>query len=431
MLRLVHTRAALPAFPMRRALFLSSVLAPFALVASCATDNGQGVFGDQFPPNGRLDASSDASPVEGGGGDAPADDGGTPTDAPVDGDAAPSCTGSGTVAVLAGGDGALTGAIQVDGGAWSGAAIAGGAAASLPALVAFGAGFLGVTRGSGGTLQSVTAGATFAAPTTIVASGVKDSPALAVVGTNAHTVYLGGSGASQLFYHGTNAGSGWDAVSDPVGAPPGDPQSFGPSAAALAGVGADLLFAQAGSDDGLYVRTWNGSWSTPTGINGAGAYPAASPALAAVTGAFDVVAVFADKTSKKISWTARSASDHTTWSSPAVTNDLATTGQPLALSRAGASSLVVAFEGDDGKGYAATGAISGTSITWTAAAPLVAGGVSVDSPPRVASGVCGDDAIAAFASAGVVRVVRLRGGSWSPPEIVGGASGSRVAIATK
>src|SRR5262249_54223841 len=155
------------------------------------------------------------------------------------------------------------------------------------------------------------------------------------------------------------------------------------------------------------------------------------PALASVTGTYDVVAVFAEKNSKKIEWTARSSADKTNWSLPAVTNDLSTTGQPLALSRAGASSLVLVFQGDDGKGYASIGTISGASITWTAAAPLVSGGVSVDSRPAVAKGVCGDDAIVAFASGGQVKVVRLRAGTWSAPEAVSGASGARVAIATR
>ncbi len=406
-------------------LFFSSVL-PALGFAACATDNGQGVFGDQFGPNDKVDAAGDATPVEGGG---PGDDG--PSDASSESDAPPSCAGGGTVAVLAGGDASLSGALQIDGAAWSGGAIAGGAAASLPALVPFGAGFLGLTRGASDALQSVTAAASFGAPTTVVASGVLDSPALAVVGTSAHGIYAGGGGGARNFFHGVNAGTSWDAFTDPVGTPPGDPQSFGPSAAAVAGAGADLVFTQAGSDNGLYVRSWNASWSTPTGISGAGAHANASPAIASVTGSYDLVIVFAEKTSTKIEWTARSASDKTKWSLPAVTNDLATTTQPLSLSRAGASSLVVVFQGTDGKGYAQTGAVSGTSITWAAAVPLVSGGVSVDSSPRVAKGVCGDDAIAAFASGGVVKVVRLRAGAWSAPEVVSGASGSRVAIATK
>ncbi|HEY8079846.1 MAG TPA: hypothetical protein VIF62_37200 [Labilithrix sp.] len=413
---------------MHRSLLLLFFLVPVAVVAACATDNGQGVFGDQFGPNDRVDAAMDATPVEGG---QPGDDGGGPADATPEADAAPSCTGSGTVAVLAGADASLSGAVQIDGAAWAGGAIAGGGAASLPALVPFGAGFLGLTRGPSDVLQSVTATTSFGMPTTVVASGVVDSPALAVVGTSAHGVFSGGGGGSHDFFHGVNAGSSWDSFVDPVGTPPGDPQSFGSSAASLAGAGGSLVFTQAGNDNGLYVRTWNASWSAAAGISGAGAYTAASPAIASVTGSFDVVIVFAEKTSTKIEWTARSATDATQWSNPVVTNDLAMTTQPLSLASAGASSLVVAFEGEDGKGYASTGTISGTSITWAPAVPLVAGGVSVDSPPRVAKGVCGDDAIVAFASAGAVKVVRLRAGAWSAPEAVTGVSGSRVAVATK
>jgi hypothetical protein len=390
------------------------------IVGACATDNGQGVFGEQFGPNDHVDGGGEASPAEGGGPPPPPVDGGT--DAPSDGPS--SCPEHGTVAVLAGNDSALTGALAVDGAGFSGAAVVGGASKSLPALVAFGGGFLGVTRGPNDSLQSLVTTTAFGPPSNIVGSGVKDSPALAVAGTSAHVVWLGGPGANQDFAHGVNTGAGWDSATDPVGSP----ASFGSSAGAIAGAGTDIVFAQAGNDNGLYVRTWSGSWSAAQGVNGAGAFTAASPALAPVSGTYDVVAVFAEKDSKKIEWTARSGA---TWSAPAVTNDLSTTAQPLALSRAGASSLVVAFAGEDGKGYASIGTISGASITWTAAAPLVSGGVSVDSRPAVAKGVCGDDAIAAFASGGVVKVVRLRGGTWSAPEVVSGTSGSRVAIATR
>jgi hypothetical protein len=91
----------------------------------------------------------------------------------------------------------------------------------------------------------------------------------------------------------------------------------------------------------------------------------------------------------------------------------------------------VAFRGQDLKGYVSTGTIGASSITFTAAVPVAPGGALVDSAPSVAKGICGDDAIAVFASASQVRATRLRAGVWSAPEAVTGASGSRVAVATR
>ena len=89
------------------------------------------------------------------------------------------------------------------------------------------------------------------------------------------------------------------------------------------------------------------------------------------------------------------------------------------------------FRGTDGRGYEASGTENGTSFSWNAAVPIVAGGVAVDSAPAVATGVCGDDGILAYASGGQVRAKHLRDASWSTPELVAGVSGSRVAIATR
>jgi hypothetical protein len=79
-----------------------------------------------------------------------------------------------------------------------------------------------------------------------------------------------------------------------------------------------------------------------------------------------------------------------------------------------------------------TGTIGASAITWGVPAALLADpSTVVDTSPAVAKGVCGDDAIAVFASAGQVKATRYRGGAWSAPEPVSGASGARVAVSTR
>jgi hypothetical protein len=77
------------------------------------------------------------------------------------------------------------------------------------------------------------------------------------------------------------------------------------------------------------------------------------------------------------------------------------------------------------------GTIGATSITWGLPLPLLADTSTVDSAPAVAPGVCGNDAIAVFASGGVIKATQYRGATWSVPGTVAGAAGSRVSVATR
>jgi len=408
-------------------------------LAACATDNGDTVHGPQFGP---TPLRPDGSTPEAAPGDR---DAAEPDAAEAGADAGPdaaiSCDEGGTVAVLAGNGTSLAGAVQEAGRAWVGGAVAGAAARSLPALVPTAAGFLGVTHGAGDRLQSVSlaAGATaFGAPTTFGVEGVKTSPSLAVLGGKVHVVYSAGAGSATTFFHGVHDAS-WDAATDPVGAPPGDPQSFGNSAAGLAAAGAELAFAQAGSDDGVYFRTWSTAWTMYTGtdgipgVDGAGADDQAAPALVSVAGTFDVVLVYAHETTKKVYWTARNGTTKT-FGAPALVNasptTYAATIRALSLAAVSATELLLTFQGTDDKGYLVRGTLGASTIDWSAPAPLAPAGVTVDSTPRAAKGVCGDEAIVAFASAGQIRAIRRRGGTWSTSEALP-VVGSRVAIATR
>ena len=78
-----------------------------------------------------------------------------------------------------------------------------------------------------------------------------------------------------------------------------------------------------------------------------------------------------------------------------------------------------------------TGTLGAGTVSWSTPTKLLADNSTVDAPPAVAKGVCGDDAIAVFASGGQVKATRLRGNTWTVPESVAGASGSRVSVATR
>jgi len=245
---------------------LAALAAPAALLFACATDNGDSVHGPQFGPiPARPDGSLDdgQAPEEGGAAMSDAEAG---ADAPGSDSALPPCT-SGTVAVLAGNDTSLSGAVQLAGGAWTGAAIAGGAAKSAPSLVAFGTGFLGLTRGAGDALQSVTYGTSWSTASAVGALVTLGTPSIAVVGTKAQGVFLSGPDTgtpdAHKFFRIENSGTVWSAA-DPVTA--GGNPSFGPSAAPAAAAGNDLVIAQDGDDSKLYTQDWNGTWAAAAQI---------------------------------------------------------------------------------------------------------------------------------------------------------------------
>jgi hypothetical protein len=405
-------------------LLLAAVLVPGAAVAACATDNGDAVHGPQFgPPPERPDGSSDG-PVGEEGGPQPPTDGGQEADAPD-----PNACKTGTVAVLAGNDTSLTGSAKIAAGPWTGAAIAGGAAKNRPAIVPFGTGFLALTRGPADVLQSTTFGSSWGAVTAVGAAKTIGGPALAVVGTKAHAVYIA-PGAPSLFFRAENAGTSWGVTADPVMS--GAAQSFGQSAGTLAASGAELVFAQDGGDnDGLYTQKYDGAWSVGAPINGAGTLTTAPPTLQAIDGKFDLVLLYADNTVNHVIGFATRDAGTKVWSTGTVTQATAQTGAQPQIARISPTTLIVTFIGNNQRPYTMTGTIGAADITWSTPVPLLADTSTVDGPPAVAKGVCGDDAIAVFASGGQVKATRFRGTSWSVPEAVSGASGTRVSVSTR
>ncbi len=404
--------------------FLCAAFVPSAVLLACATDNGDAVHGQQFGPTPeRPDGSSSEGSVEPDpeGGPTLAD-GGFEADAPIT-----TCT-SGTVVVLAGSDTTLTGSSQIAGASWSGGAISGGAAKSHPSIVPFGAGFIALTRGPADKLMSLTFGASsWSAATAVGTETTIGVPALAVVGAKAHAVYLT---ASNFFFRVENAGTSWSAAS-PVTSDA--TQAFGQSAGSLSAAGTELVFAQDGGDnDGLYTQRYDGTWSTGTPVVGAGTLTTAPPTLAAIDGGkFDTVLLYADNTANHV--IGFSTRDATTklWATATVTNPLAQTGDRPSLARVSPTGLVATFRGNDQRPYTMKGTIGATAITWSAPVALLADASTVDGPPAIAKGVCGDEAIAVFASGGQVKATRFRGTSWTAPEAVAGASGTRVSVSTR
>jgi hypothetical protein len=374
------------------------------------------------------DASADATP-----GDAPAETseagGDAPFDAPSEtaseaGEASTLCTS--TMALLAGGSSSLAQAVYGNG-QWSSASVVTGGASAAPSLTAFGTGYLGAFVGTGSAgalpLKWTAFTGSWSAPAQIAAALGQGTPALAVTAATAHVVYWG---SDDKFYHGTYSGS-WDAASDPVGSP----QSFGPSGPAAAGIGATVLVAQSGSNGTLYDQTWNGTWGAGIPHAGSLVETSLSPAVVALTGgASDAMIVFvgaSDAGTYYLQYTVRTSG---AWSAPAYVFDqtghvayASTTPSLAALQDGGA---ILAWQGGSpAYAYESTYGASG----WTS--PVAVSADTLLSPPSVAAGVCGSDAVAAYVTTtGSVTVATLAGGTWTTVPIAGATGMQSVAIAT-
>lgn len=388
------------------------------------TDNGASVQGTTFGPLPRSDAGRDAEPAD----EAP--DGG---DGDSGDDATTPCA-AGTLALLAGSDAALTAATQTKGGAWSATTFASGVAKSAPALVANGTGFVGVVRSGGDVLASVRFDGTWKGPASIGSATTLGTPSLAVQGASTRAVYLSAAAAStHKFFIAEDYGDGWDDGSTPVG--PAGAQSFSAAPGSLAAIGEELTFLQTGGDNnGLFVQARAaGVWSAGTGIVGVGTTNTIAPRLLAMAptpnAPADLVALYVAASTQIGAATRDSASK--TWTDRAsIAGGLATTSESFDAAPIGAS-IVVTFRGQDGNGYLAKGTPGAAGIAWGAATPIGGTPVAVDGAPAVTRGVCGDDLAVAYASGGVVRLVRLRGATWTAAEPVAGVSGSRLALASR
>ncbi len=429
---------------LRRSSHLALVFASFTLAisgfAACATSAEKKDFGEDF-----SDSGTDAKSPVGDSSVPPQDGSVTPTDGsvepPRDGSVTPDAstpdasTCASQVAVLAGSETALSGALRTASG-WATQALTGESATSGPAVVATASGFAAVFRASGDALKATqVTGTTWSAPARIATASTRSTPALALIGTTLHVAY---QDTSFQFVHSANSGAAW-ATPDAVGAP----QSFGPEAPSAAAVGNSLLLAFGGSAEGpLYTQVLTGTtWEAAGQVTGTSVCATSgggsvtrcggSPGLLATGGATtDVLAIHIDKTTRQLTASTRNATTKTFTSHGAIGAGV-TSDDEVFLAKSGSTRAVLAFRGQDGKGYAALADLSVSPPTWSTPVALSSSGIL--GVPRVASGVCGNDAEAVFVTTGgAVRLVHLKGTTWGNEEAVGTVSGAKVAaIATR
>lgn len=395
---------------MRRALFVGL---PVLLLA--CSDDGPKTYGPVFDAAVK-DGASDAAVVDGG------------TDASSDADAqgdASNCTA--TTALLAGNGSALVGASAKGTAALTGAALT-GSVTDRVSVVPFGAGFLGVARAADDSIVSSLFGAgAWAAATTVGAVTTRDAPMLAVTGTTAHLAYQ--QKADFKFYHGQYTGSAWDAATDPVGV--GVAQSYGPRGPGFAAVGTTPVVLQAGDDGFLYDRDYAGSaWSAAHQQAATSVEKTLPPTLVAlVGGSADLLGVYMRLTDFKIMSVTRTSG---TWSAPVLLDVNAYANDPVNVAPMSGGRALLAYRGSDGKGYFSVYDPAKNPV-WTVPAAIGATAPLVESAPAIAPGVCGDDAVVAYAATGgSVNVTHFAGGTFGAAAPVSGTGAAKyVGIATQ
>jgi hypothetical protein len=340
-------------------------------------------------------------------------------DASIDAGHVDACTGSVAVTggTVAGASTLAFGATLLESGAWSVSSLPTNVE-QAPAIVAFQGGFAAAFVDAVGDLEFATSTWTWSSPSALGGVVAKGTPSLAVVGSDLHVVYQGSSGK---FFHGIySPGSGWDQPIDPVG---GSEQGFGPSAPAAATIAGELVVAYAGQDGWLYDQTWS-----------AGAWTSANPHMAAQTGqltpsvvalqggASDTLVVYVDPTGV-LQFTARAAG---AWSAPVVINTDAFTGASPSLAPLSGGRAVMAYLGTNNLPYFSV-YDPATAPPWTHPAAMAVSSPELASPPAIAAGMCGDDAIATLVEPAGVAAVRYVGGAWTAPTMLEGTAGMTYA----
>jgi hypothetical protein len=333
-------------------------------------------------------------------------------------------TCKGTIALAGGTSTAAFGATSVNGAAWKVETLDTTSASTNPPLVPFGGGFMAVFTASGvDTLQySLYSGSSWSAGANADNSSCTGAPTafgppgLASIGTTLHSVYLG-TGEAYDFYHGTYATGSWDCESDPVG---GSPQSFGPSAPSAASTGSELVAVFDGMDGHLYAQSWAaGAWAAAVQIPGAAVVDIPPTIVTLQGGTSELLVAYEDTSSNTISFATRSSG---TWGTAATTDAKAFTAASISVAALPAGAAVLAFLGTDGNPYSMVYTPS-ASTPWSKPVAIAAGPQMLSTPPTVAPGICGADAIAAIVQPAGVELFTLSSGSWSSkPTLVAGTS---------
>jgi hypothetical protein len=389
------------------------------LLPLCACSSTPKVYGPTY--DGGSDAAPDAPPVVDSGKDAP-------DDAPSD---APACVS--TLAFLGGNATTAFGAGGPAGSAILAAPIPGSVndcgtefgCASPIAIARFDGGLLGVLAQSGGALESTPFASSWADPAPVASAKTIDGPTLAPLSGTAHLVF---QDVNYKYVHAEYTQKTWDSASDPVGGS-GTSQSFGARGPSAAATGTDLVLVQAGSDSYLYDQTWNASWQPAHKQAGAAVQNTIPPSIIALTGgASELLAAYLRVTDYKVMAVDRKGG---TWNATPMLVDVnAFSNDPITLAPLPGGKALLVFRGSDKKPYFSTW--DGASA-WTAPAPVVAQNDPVIlSAPSAAPGVCGADAVVAWAeSGGGVKYATFTAGTFSAPQSVGGTGGAKfVAVGT-
>jgi len=407
---------------------VAALLASFALACSSGSGDG-GTHG----PTVTLDGgSADGSTgVDGSGRDVASVDGGSSsldasTDVPGDREEVGSDACTGSIAVfggsLAGASTIAFGATLLHGGSWSISSLPTNVT-SPPAIAAFGGGFVAAFVDANGHLEFATSTWTWSSPAPVGASAARGSPSLAVLGGSLHVIY---QGSDSMYYHGIYAAdSGWDAANDPVG---GAKHGFGPNPPVAEGETDALLIAYSGQNGSLYDEAWSPSTWAPDDEHTLAEVGQLSPAIAALHGGTsDALIVYADP-SGTLYFTSRSGG---AWSAPAVIDVNAFTHASPSLAALAGGGAVMTYLGTNQLAYFSVYDPK-ASPEWTSPAAVETGSTKLSSPPSVAPGVCGDDAIAVLAEPAGVAAVRYVGGTWTLPTTLPGTAGMTFAsVATK
>lgn len=377
------------------------------------------VYGPVF--DGGPDVAADAS-LDGG----DASDGNTTDAPPNDGS---TCTSM--LAVVGGSSTALFGAGGPIASPLTAASLSGTLAdcgntfgcANPVAIIRFGGGLLATLATNAGALESTTFQTTWSAPFAIASAATIDGPALTAIGTTAHLLFQG----TDFKYLHAQYTTAWDSASDPVGGA-GSSQSYGARGPTVGTAGTDLVALQAGSDSYLYDQTWTGSWAAAHQQGGAAIQNTLPPTVIALTGgSSDLLAAYLRNGDYKVMTVNRAGG---TWATPMLVNTNAYSNDPVALAPLPGGKALLVFRGSDEKPYFSTW---DGATTWTAPAAVVGGtNPMVASIPSVAVGVCGADAVVAWAQVGGgVAFASFIAGAFSTPVNVSGTSSAKfVAIAT-
>ncbi len=374
---------------------------------------------------GRRTTAETTPPPSDAKSDAPSNDAGTDsssTDAPSD---APSCAS--TIALVGGSATSLFGGTQAGATSLSGDVHDCGndtGCANPIAIARLGSSLACVVARASGALQWATYQTSWAAPANVASVSTIDGPSLATIGQVVHLVY---QDASYKYFHAQYTQSAWDSAVDPVGGG-GSSQSYGARGPSAAAAGTDLVVVQAGSDSYLYDQTWSGSWAAAHQQGGAAIQNTLPPTIASLSGgASELLAAYLRETDYKVMAALRTSG---TWGTPALVDANAYSNDPVAVSALPNGKALVVFRGSDKKPYFSTW--DGAS-TWSAPAAVVAtNNPLVESVPSIAPGVCGADAIVAWAeSGGGVKTAAFAQGAFAAPVAVSGTSGAKfVAVGT-